>query len=96
MGPLSSTNITATGDATTVRSRLYGVIVSVSSASASSLVTLKDGSGSGTTRLVINPGDNTLGPVVFNMPAASYIMFDTSIHATIAGNVDSVTFLYQT
>ena len=96
MGPLSSTNITATGDATTARSRLYGVIVSVSSASASSLVTLKDGSGSGTTKLVINPGDLALGPVVVNMPAESYILFDTSIHATIAGNVDSVTFLYQT
>ena len=95
MGPLSSTNIAATGDATTARSRLYGVIVSVSVAHADNLVTLKDGSGSGTTKLVINPGEAALGPVVVNMPAESYILFDTRIHATGGGNVDSVTFLYQ-
>ena len=94
MGPLSSTTVTSTGDVTTGPTRLYGLIVSVSAAHADSLVTLKDASG-GSTLLIVNPGDAALGPVVVNMPAESYIRFETSMHATIVGNVDSVTFLYQ-
>ena len=95
MGPLVSSNATSTGDVTTSPTRLYGLIVSVSAAHADNLVTLKDSSG-GSTLLIINPGDAALGPVVVNMPAESYIRFDTSMHLTVAQNVDSVTFLYQT
>jgi len=96
MGPLSSTNVTGTGDVTTGPTRLYGLIVSVSSAAAGNVVTLRDASGTGTLLLTVNPGDAAAGPVVVNMPAESYIRFDTSMHLTVAGNVDSVTFLYQT
>ena len=95
MGPLVSSNATSTGDVTTSPTRLYGLIVSVSAAHADNLVTLKD-SSSGSTLLIINPGDAALGPVVVNMPAESYIRFDTSMHLTVDQNVDSVTFLYQT
>ena len=97
MGPLSSTNVTGTGDVTTGPTRLYGLIVSVSAAHADNLVTLKDGGAGGSypTLIIINPGDAAGGPVVVNMPAESYIRFETSMHATIAGSVDSVTFLYQ-
>jgi len=95
MGPLVSSNVTSTGDVTTSPTRLYGLIVSVSAAHADNLVTLKDASG-GSTLLIVNPGDAAVGPVVVNMPAESYIRFDTSMHLTAAGNVDSVTFFYQT
>ena len=95
MGPLVSSNVTSTGDVTTSPTRLYGLIVSVSAAHADNLVTLADASG-GTTRLIVNPGDAALGPVVVNMPAESYIRFDTSMHLTVDQNVDSVTFFYQT
>jgi len=98
MGPLVSSNATSTGDVTTSPTRLYGLIVSVSAAHADNLVTLKDGGAGGSypTLIIINPGDAALGPVVVNMPAESYIRFDTSMHLTVAQNVDSVTFLYQT
>lgn len=94
MGPLSSTKLNATGDVTTAPSRLYGIIVSGSGASATSSVTLKD-SSTGSVLLVVNPGDEALGPTIVNMPAKSYIRFDNGIHATFAGAVDFVTFLYQ-
>ena len=98
MGPLSSTHKTSTAAVTTVGTRLYGLVIGVSGASATNSLILSDGgapSGSNPTLLTIDIGHSALGPVTVMMPAESYIRFDTSMYATLGGSVDSVTFLYQ-
>jgi len=98
MGRLYSTHKTSTAAVTTVMTRLYGLVIGVSGAGSSNSLILSDGgapSGSNPTLLTIDIGHSALGPVTVMMPAESYIRFDTSMYATLGGNVDSVTFLYQ-
>tara|TARA_B100000586_G_C19827577_1_gene309117 strand:+ start:186 stop:476 length:291 start_codon:yes stop_codon:yes gene_type:complete len=95
MGPLSSSHETADAQVTTVPTRLYGVVIGVTAANVDNKIELKNGTTSGDVLLTIDIGHQSVGPVVVNLPAESYIRFDSKMYLDVHGAVDAVTLMYQ-
>lgn len=86
---VKAANATGTGTMVTFRTRVKGYSIAHTAVAGS--ITLRDGGGSGTTRLVIDT-PAVAGSMHLEIPGEG-ILFETDVHATLT-NVTGLTIYY--